>query len=186
MLLGLVHMALRHWRHDQLLGLIGALLLAEAIGRLAPPPVKASTPVLLPAATALLVAIAMVVRFAVPLDQEPGAAVLATLDKLPAALRAEPVLNDYGFGAYLIAHGDRPFIDSRADLYGDAFLGRFREITELKPGALEAALRDFDIAWAIFPPDAPVLLSLERQPGWHRLLTDAAAVVDVRDDVSAR
>src|SRR6202034_3110375 len=135
---------------------------------------------------ALLVAVAMVLRFAIPLDQEPGAAVLATLDTLPAALRARPVLNDYGFGAYLIAHGDRPFIDSRADLYGDAFLGRFREITELKPGALSAALRDFHVDWTIFPPDAPILLLLDQQPGWHRLRADPAAVVHVRDDASPR
>ncbi len=188
MLLGLVHLALRHWRHDQLLGLLGALLLAEAIGRLAPAPAEAPAPILVragvPAVAALLAAVALTVRFTLPLEHEPGAGVLALLDQLPAALRARPVLNDYGFGADLIAHGDRPFIDSRADLYGDAFLGRFRAITDLRPGALAAALRDFNVSWTIFPPDAPVLLSLDRQPGWHRLLNDAAAVVYVRDDVA--
>jgi hypothetical protein len=108
--------------------------------------------------------------------------VLAALDRLPAELRARPVLNDYGYGAYLITPGDRPFIDSRADLYGDGLLGRFREVTELKPGALAAALRDYQVAWTIFPPDAPVLLALDRQPGWHRLPVAAAVVVHVRDD----
>jgi hypothetical protein len=181
MLLGLVHMALRHWRHDQLLGLIGPLLLAEAIGRLAPPAEQKSTSRLLPAAAVLLATVALIVRFAMPLNREPGAQVLAALDTVPAALRAKPMLNDYGFGAYLIAHGDRPFIDSRADLYGGAFLGRFREIVELKPDALPKALRDFDVAWTIFPPDAPVVLSLDQQQGWHRLLTSLAAVIHVRD-----
>jgi hypothetical protein len=185
MLLGLVHLALRHWRHDPLLGLIGSLLLAEAIGRLAPPEVSSPRRVAVPAVTALL-AIAFAARLLIPLDREPGAGVLAALDETPAALRARPVLNDYGFGGALIAHGDRPFIDSRADLYGDAFLGRFRAITELKPGALEAALRDFDIAWTIFPPDAPVLQSLDRQAGWHRLLTSPSAVVHARDDAAPR
>jgi hypothetical protein len=204
MLLGLVHLALRHWRHDQLLGLIGALLLAESIGRLAPPR-EAPAPGLirpslirhglirsglirsglirigLPAAAALLAAIAVLARCMMPLDREPGVEVLAALDKLPAELRARPVLNDYGYGAYLIFHGDRPFIDSRADLYGDAFLGRFREVTELKPGALATALRDYHVAWTIFPPDAPVLLALDQQPGWHRLPDTAAIVVHVRD-----
>ena len=187
MLLGLVHQALRHWRHDQLLGLLGALLLAEAIGRLAPPePTRRPPWAVLPAGAALLAAIALTVRFALPLDREPGAGVLATLAALPAGLREQPVLNDYGFGAYLIAHGERPFIDSRADLYGGAFLGRFRAITELKPGALAAALDEFHVAWTIFPPDAPILLSLDQQPGWHRLRTDPAAVVHVRDDMPSR
>jgi hypothetical protein len=195
MLLGLVHLALRHWRHDQLLGLIGALLLAEAIGRLAPAPAQRAPVAVpfrvgLPTAAGLFAAIALCVRFMVPLDHEPGANVLATLDKLPATLRARPVLNDYRFGADLIAHGDRPFIDSRADLYGDASLSRYREITELKPGVLAAALRDFHIAWTIFPPDAPVLQSLDLEPGWHRLPSDPAAaepaaVVHVRDDALA-
>ena len=187
MLLGLVHLALRHWRHDQLLGLVGALLLAETIGRLAPPPRETPAARLLhlglPAATALLAAVALVARCVVPLDREPGAEVIAVLDRLPAELRARPVLNDYGYGAYLISHGDRPFIDSRADLYGDAFLGRFRDVTELKPGALAAALRDYHVGWTIFPADAPVLLLLDRQPGWHRSPVAGAVVVHVRDEV---
>jgi hypothetical protein len=190
MLLGLVHLALRHWRHDQLLGLLGPLLLAGAIGRLAPPEAPSAAPRLLrvglPAAMALLAAIAVVVRFALPLDREPGAGVLATLDKVPAALRARPVLNDYGLGAWLIVHGDHPFIDSRADLYGGDFLGRFRDITELKPGALDAALRDFNVAWTIFPPDAPVVWSLDHQAGWRRLIAGPDAVVHVRDDLAPR
>ena len=188
MLLGLIHMALRHWRHDQLLGILGPLLLAETIGRLAPPPETARPRPLLraavPAGMALLAGLAMIARLAVPLEHEPGASVLTALDAVPAALRAKPVLNDYGFGADLIAHGDRPFIDSRADLYGGAFLGRFRDIMELQPNALDQALRDFDVAWTIFPPDAAVLPSLDRRPGWHRLLSSPDAVIHVRDDAA--
>ncbi len=184
MLLGLIHMALQHWRHDQLVGLIGALLLAEAIGKLAPPeatrPAPGSRRFGRPAVAAIGAVLALTGRFLVPLDHPPGEAVLAALDQVPRTLRAQPVLNDYGFGAYLIAHGDRPFIDSRADMYGDAFLGRFREIVDLKPGALTAALSAYGVAWTVFPPDAPVVLLLDRDPGWRRLLSGAAVVVHVR------
>ncbi len=191
MMLGLIHMALQHARHAQLVGLLGALVLAEAIGRIAPRPEQEETAprVLvfgLPILAVLLPAVALVIRFAIPLKEEPGASVFATLDKLPPTLRARPVLNDYPIGAYLIAHGDRPFIDSRADMYGDAFLGRFRQITDLKPGALDAALRDYDVTWTIFRPDAPVLQLLDRQPGWRRLIVDPDAVVHVRDSVLPR
>jgi hypothetical protein len=184
LLLGLVHVALRHWRHDQLLGLIGPLMLAAPIGCLAPPEPGASVRwvrLALTATSTVLVAMAVVARLLVPLDREPGAGVLAALDQVPASLRAQPVLNDYGFGAYLIAHGDRPFIDSRADMYGGAFLGRFRAVTDPHTDSLEKAVREFDIAWTIFPPDSPVLLSLDRQPGWRRLMTTDAAVVHVRE-----
>ena len=187
MLLGLVHLALHHWRHAQLLGLIGALLLAEAIGRLAPPlpspPLK--SPRALTGGIAACAALALFVRFTIPLDNPPGAAALAALDKIPAALRARPVLNDYGFGAYLIAHGDRPFVDSRADMYGDAFLDRFRAIVDLKPGALTAALAEYQVAWTVFAPDSPVVLVLDHEPGWRRLMSDPAAVVHVRTDALA-
>ena len=185
MLLGLIHMALSHWRHDQLLGLLGASF-ACGNGRTPAPPSEiggAWQPPRAPwpAAMALLAGLAVSVRLAVPLEHAPGAGVLAVLDAVPAELRARPVLNDYGFGADLIAHGDRPFIDSRADLYGGAFLGRFRDIAELKPDALAAALRDFRVAWTIFPPDAPVVSSLDRQPGWRRLITGPDAVVHIKD-----
>jgi hypothetical protein len=187
LLLGLIHMALRHWRHAPVLGLIGPLLLAEAIGRLAPPEPRPASRLIrtgLPAMAAALAAVALVARFQVPLDREPGAEVLAALDRVPAPLRGHHVLNDYGFGAYLIAHGDRPFIDSRADMYGGTFLGRFREITEPRPAALDAALRDFDVAWTIFPPNSRVVLSLDGWPGWRRLITTDAAVVHARETAS--
>lgn len=188
MLLGLIHMALRHWRHDQLVGLIGSLLLAESVGRMTGGAAVShdSGPdrwrIALPAGALLLAAAALAARFAVPLASPPGSAVLALLDRVPASLRAKPVLNDYGFGAYLIAHGDRPFIDSRADMYGDDFLGRFRAIVELKPGALAEALDRYNVAWTIFPPGAPVLSLMDQRQGWHRLDLGPAAVIHVRDD----
>lgn len=188
MLLGLIHMALGHWRHGQLVGLIGSLLLAESIGRMtggvAWSNQRESGPWrnALPAGAVLLACAALAVRFAVPLDAPPGAAVLAALDRVPASLRARPVLNDYGFGAYLIAHGDRPFIDSRADMYGDEFLGQFRAIAALTPGALADTLDRYRIVWTIFPPDSPVLLAMDQRKGWHRLDVGPAATVYVRDD----
>lgn len=181
MLTGLVHMALTHWRHDQLLGLVGALLLAEPVGRIAPPGVTA---VFVPGTrwfAAGLTAAALTIRLAMPLDHQPGAPVFAALDALPAELRARPVLNDYGFGAYLIAHGEHPFIDSRADMYGDADIERFRAATEQNGGALEAALREHGVAWTIFPADSRPAGWMDRMPGWRRLIDRAGVVVHARN-----
>jgi hypothetical protein len=182
MLLGVLHMALQHWRHDQLVGLIGALILAESVRRLAPAENSRRIWAGLPAVAVMLAGIALAARFMMPLSAAPGAPVFTVLDKIPAAERAKPVLNDYGFGAYLIAHGDRPFIDSRADLYGDRFLSAFREISDLNEVALTAALDRFHVAWTIFPPDSPVLLLLDHLPGWRRLFSEPAAVVHVREN----
>ena len=71
---------------------------------------------------------------------------------VPAALRAEPVLNDYGFGGYLIGAEVRPFIDGRADMYGDAFLDLYGKIVGGDSDALEPTLKRYAIAWTIFAP----------------------------------
>ena len=42
--------------------------------------------------------------------------------------RRKPVLNDYAFGGYLIWSHVRPFIDGRADMYGDAMLGLYGKL----------------------------------------------------------
>ena len=54
----------------------------------------------------------------------PGAA----FAHVPASLAAMPVLNEYNFGGFLIFNGVRPFIDGRADMYGDKFLEDYAEL----------------------------------------------------------
>jgi hypothetical protein len=101
----------------------------------------------------------------------------AALADLPACLRTRPVLNDYSFGPALIFDGIAPFVDSRAELYGDAFLDDYARIADGEPDVINAALRRWDIAWALFPPGHPALRFLEHQPGWHRLYADQQAVL---------
>ncbi len=88
---------------------------------------------------------------------------------MPAALRAKPVLNEYGLGGQLIFQGVRPFIDSRADLYGDAFLTRYRRIISPNRDALERALAEYGIAWTIFPVrSSGSFRCWTMEPGWRR------------------
>jgi hypothetical protein len=97
-------------------------------------------------------------------------------------LRGEPVLNGYGFGGSLIGAGVRPFIDGRADLYGDAFLDLYGKIAAGDRQALDDALTRWRIAWTIFPPSEPIVAVIDREPGWRRLYADTFAVVQVRED----
>jgi hypothetical protein len=186
MLLLLVHGALSHGRHQQLLGILGALILAEPLGRgLAPRGVAAAGAAwqALAAGSALLAVGALAVRMVLPLDPDrSGATFAAVLDRVPPALRARPVLNDYGLGGALIFNGVRPFIDSRADLYGDAFIGRYQDIVAPNRTTLERVLADYRIAWAIFPSQAPIVQLLDQEPGWRRLTeTDGIAVFASKD-----
>ena len=130
-----------------------------------------------------MAAIALTVRIAWPLGPErTGASFAAILDNVPPSLRGKPVLNDYSLGGALIFQGVRPFIDSRADLYGDAFLSRYRHIVAPEREALESALREFDIDWTIFPVASRVSLLLDQEPGWRKLFASDGLVIYMRND----
>jgi hypothetical protein len=106
-----------------------------------------------------------------------------------AALRSGahgPVLNEYGFGGYLIYSGVPVFMDGRADMYGDALLKRQIDALMLRdPADLPRLLNDYRIGWTLLSPGTPALASLDQLPGWRRVHTDAVAVVHVRDDNGA-
>jgi hypothetical protein len=184
--LGLVHGALSHTRHQQLLGIVGALVLAEPFGasltcRCAEASGRAWRRLAPCAALAALAALTG--RMALPLAPEhTGAAFAAMLDRLPPGLRARPVLNEYSFGGKLIYNGVRPFIDSRADLYGDAFLARYRQIILPDRAELARSRSEYGIVWTIFPAASPLVQVLDQDPGWRRLVEEDGIVIHTRED----
>lgn len=103
------------------------------------------------------------------------------LGHVPQELRAKPVLNDYSLGGPLIFQGVRPFIDGRADLYGDAFLTRYRRIISPDRDALESALAEYGIAWTIFPAGTTIVQLLDHEPGWRRQIEVDSVVIHVRE-----
>jgi hypothetical protein len=185
MLIGLIHGALSHARNEQILGIVGVLILAEPLGASLGRGSAVTLGIVwrrIATASAAIAAIALVVRIALPMSPErTGAAFAATLANVPASLRAQPVLNDYSLGGKLIFQGVRPFIDSRADLYGDAFLSRFHRIIWPERDALNQALTEYGIAWTIFPATSQVLLLMDQEPGWRRLAEVDGLVIHARD-----
>jgi hypothetical protein len=120
---------------------------------------------------------------ALPLGPErSGAVFAATLDRLPPSLRTRPVLNDYSLGGSLIYNGVRPFIDSRADLYGDAFLKRYHRIIVPDPAELARTLSEYGVAWTIFPAGNPLVQVLDQDPGWRRSVEENGIVIHTRND----
>ena len=121
-------------------------------------------------------------RLIVPIERIDGAAApISALGAVPPELRRKPVLNDYGFGGYLIFERVRPFIDGRAELYGDAMMSLYGRLQAGDDADVESALKRYDIAWTIFAPSSRIVAALDHQPGWRRLYADATAVVHVRD-----
>ena len=91
------------------------------------------------------------------------------------------MLNDYAFGGYLIFEHVRPFIDARVELYGDKMLSLYNRLQRGDSDAVHDTLNRYGIAWTIFPPDKRIVATLDREPGWRRLYSDATAVVHVRE-----
>ena len=186
MLLALIHGALTHVRNEQLLGIIGVLILAEPLGAslgrghaeaLGPAWRRLST------GAGLIALLALVLRLSLPLSAErTGAAFAATLDAVPSSLRAQPVLNEYGFGGKLIFYGVRPFIDSRADLYGDLFLTRYHSIISPDVDELDRTLSQYRIAWTIFSSGNPVVAIMDVMPEWRRMVDADGIVIHARKD----
>ena len=88
---------------------------------------------------------------------------------------AGAVFNDYEFGGYLIFNGIAPFVDGRADVYGDGFLRRYADVA-----ALPDILDQYRITWTLLDPHDPRVALLDHLPGWQRIYGDDIAVVHRR------
>jgi hypothetical protein len=141
-----------------------------------------SQPPIFAAVAALVLVGLAIVRLAIPVTRgDDAVSPISALAHVPRFVRETPVLNDYGFGGYLIWNGVKPFIDSRADLYGDIFLENYAAIVSPDKDALAAALVFHHVRWTIFPRQAQVVKLLDATPGWRRFYADKLAVVHVHD-----
>jgi len=183
LVLFILHMSLQHQRHMLVLALIAPLFLAEPIGRsfgrAAP---KRLGP---PQAAALLFALGVLamtgIRLVHPIVRGDAVTTPQTaLAHVPAALQAQPVLNTYSFGGYLIFRGIRPFIDGRSDMYGDAFFSRDIRLMRGDPAEFDKAVKQYGIAWTILQPREPLSKLMDSKPGWRRIYSDRWAVVHAR------
>jgi hypothetical protein len=183
LLLGLLHLSLAHVRHQPVFVIIAALVLAGPLAQTArvfcEPPRRLQAAALGVLASLAVVVLALRLSAPVVLADRPMVPVTA-LSRVPAELRRQPVLNDYGFGGYLIHSGVRPFVDGRADMYGDAFIAAYDAAVRPDPAALEALLSRYRITWTLLRPDNPAVAVLDRDPRWARSWSDPYAVVHIR------
>ncbi|HJP68808.1 MAG TPA: hypothetical protein VJ846_07885 [Sphingomicrobium sp.] len=103
------------------------------------------------------------------------------LAAVPRELRSQPVLNGYSFGGPLILAGIRPYIDGRADMYGDAFFADYKAMTDGDLGRFNRAVTRYDLRWTILPYDDALLIKeLDASPSWRRVYSDKVGVIHVR------
>ena len=184
-LLALIALAFLHNRHQMIFGAIAPMLFAEPVATRFPSATifkmrRAS----IGAAAGLLALTAT--RLSAPRRTGTDSQVspISAIAHVPQSLRAQPVLNDYAFGGYLIFTGIKPFIDSRAELYGEQFLERYLLIIRPDSIALNAAIAQYHIQWAVLSPSNPAAALLGADPRWDRLYADRFAVVYVQRKMS--
>lgn len=204
LLLGLLHLALKHARNVELVGLLAPLFLARPLAeqwrerasttkQLAKLDLffrSLTTPASHRMGTVIIAGLALITLLVAQLDMlhpdeaaDPSAAIQAARN----AHLTGPVLNEYGLGGHLIFVGIPPFIDGRADMYGDDFLKEYMEAVLLKnPDSLPKLLQKYRIEWTLMPPDYPAVALLDHLPGWRRLYADKVAVAHVRKEASGK
>lgn len=187
MFLLLLHEALAHRRLGEIFGLAAPLLFAPALApqlrdtafaaldRRLDTRAGASRPLGLSiAAIVVLAAVAVTLRAGISNDDQVFAPTSA-VEFAKAHQLTGPVFNDYEFGGYLIFSGIAPFIDGRADMYGDDFVKR-----AATPGELPALLQQYAIAWTLIEPQDARVALLDHLAGWQRAYADDIAVIHVR------
>lgn len=189
LLLGLLHMALQHVRHQPTFALVAAMLLAQPLVRAKNRPLEPTLRMEVSRRAAVLAAVVLglavfalgAARLASTIVRVDGVnSPVSALAAVPPDLARQPVFNTYSFGGYLIFKGVRPYVDGRADMYGDAFVRRYFNLNRANAAALERELEVRHVAWTILHPASPAVAVLDALPGWRRLHADRFAVVHVR------
>lgn len=185
-LLLLLHMTLQHRRQEMMLAVLAPLFLAEPLARAfrqeAPTlvPIGAHQRAVLIGVTAALGLGIAGARLMTPFSRGDSENTPVTaLSSLPAAVTAQPVFNEYGFGGWLILKGVRPFIDGRADMYGDAFVGDHVAAARGDMVVFERLRAKYGIRWTIINPKSGLARALDTSPVWRRAYQDKWAVVHV-------
>lgn len=202
LLLGLIHLSLKHMRYAELLGQLAPLFLATPLAqqwrqrrsdsrqlqkadrlfaRLALPAGHGATAI----GVALLLAIPLWMAQVRPIVPPATIAPVAAIGAAQKAGLNGPVLNAYEWGGYLMFVGAAPFIDGRSDLYRDAFIERYITAIGLRSDrGLETLLEERKVEWTLLPPSLPAVALLDRLPGWTRVYEDKVAVVHARTPAS--
>ncbi len=186
LLLGLIHLALTHVRSIEAFALLIPIALAQPLAQQTKAPKAAraalSTPPrwLMGAGFVAVIAVTWVFvvyhpYFVIP-SQVPEKALAALKDR-----KSQRILNGYEFGGYMIAQGVAPFVDGRAELYGEKFVMDHHRVVSLQdPDILFRLLDDYKIDAALFNPTTPAAQLLDGLSGWQKIYADDSSAAYIR------
>lgn len=187
LLLLMLAMAFMQVRHQSWLAIVAPMMLIPHFARAARgqalPTFPSARDRRIWFAGALSVAVALVtVRLLLPLQPKEGPGTPSRLiAHIPNELRSQPALNEYSFGGPLILAGVRPYIDGRADMYGDAFLEDYiKMVNEGDRARFARAVEKYGIRWTMLRPKNALTKVLDASPEWRRVYADEQGVIHSR------
>jgi len=179
LLLLMLGLSFSHMRHQTWFAIVAAVLL---------PPLLRTAPMarISIAPLAFVTLPALIVRMIFPLTpSENPSNPWHLISAVPGSLRSQPVFNGYSFGGPLILAGIRPYIDGRAEIYGDQFVQNYAAIADGDWAKFNDAVKRYGIRWTVLPAsDTRLIQELDSSPDWQRLYSDQAGVVYVRRDIT--
>ena len=185
LLVGLLHLALQHVRNAELVGFVAPLAVLPSIApqfylalKRGYAELSIPTQVMTGATAATLLAVSGFLMLDHHRQDEAISPVAAVAAARSMGVKG-PVFNSYAFGGYLIFVGIPPFIDGRADMYGEAFLGRYAR-AEAGEG-LPELLAEYKFGWTITEPGLAASRALAHLSDWRKIYSDQFAVVYVRE-----
>jgi hypothetical protein len=179
-LAGLSAMAIAHARHQMPFTIVGTSFVAPLLGSERPFAERFAWRWGL----GLFVAVAAI-RLAIPFHPADTAILpKQAIASVPTEVRTLPVFNSYSFGGPLILSGIKPYIDGRADMYGDRFTLNYLAILRGDRARFNAADQRWRFGWAILDPRDELANRLVRDRDWTKTYSDAHAVVYLREDAS--
>jgi hypothetical protein len=90
------------------------------------------------------------------------------------------IMNEYGFGGYLVFAGEKTFIDGRGDLYErNGVLGDYVHFANLKPGSLQV-LRNYGVETVLLDPGSSLVTVLLASHEWQQFYRDKTTVILTR------
>jgi hypothetical protein len=184
-LLAVIWQTLAHVRYVDVCALVAPFFIAGPLAQhLSWPQLQHGRKVVQPARMAFVAAIVALVvatgAIVAVVDHTPPLVPRVAAEKIKT-LKATRVLNDYYFCGYLMFQGIPTFVDSRAELYGPAFLTRYLRALSLQDAADFVRLLDeYKIDATLLLPSARAVGLLDRLPEWERAYADEVAVVHTR------
>ncbi len=190
-IIGLMHLSLKHIRNVEVLGILTPCLLASSLSTFLY--YEKKEPTVIPvfgqkelAGSMLFIAVVGMAFFnAFGLSRYQPAdkvSIQPALNFIEKEHLTGNVLNTYVLGGPLIMAGIEPYIDGRGDMYGSEFMADYLNTLKLKDGeGLALAVEKFDIKWTLLLVGTPLNVLLEKSPQWQKVYSDERVVIHIKE-----